>query len=203
MNNVKDISDVGDAADLTMTMQQAVRAYGRERPVAICGLGPGCEDTPEGWEIWACAWGIMAARADVLFDCHDERWWQRYGQSAEALAEYCLPVYLLHEHEKVPMSRAFDRPALFECVRERPQSNVGWMMSQAIMDKRDFGLFGVDMLSDSDYRYQRPNCRYLKGLAEGRGLRVTIPSDSGLHDGRPAYGEEWIGADVPEPQRGA
>lgn len=196
MSNLKDIAEPEKVTDTALTFREAVQSLSRETPVAICGLGPGCRDTPEGWPIWACAWGEMAPYAELLFDPHTEEWWMTYQQSAERLNDYGVPVYLREEHVHVPLSRRLPREEIYEKLGERPQSTIGFMISHAIMENRDFGLFGVHMRSEEDeYRYQRANCRYLIGLARGLGLKVFVPPDSGLHDGRSEYGYDWLDAE--------
>ena len=198
MSNLRDITDPQQVEQAALSFRDAVKALSRETPIAICGLGPGCEDTPEGWPIWACAWGVMAPRAELLFEPHDEQWWimNKHGQSAQKLAEYALPIYMREEHAHVPMSMRLPRERIYKELGERPQSTIAFMQSMAILEGRDYGLFGVHMRSDDDeYRYQRANCRYLIGLARGLGLKVFVPPDSGLHDGRSEYGYDWKDAE--------
>ncbi len=64
----------------------------------------------------------------------------------------------------------------------RPQSLADGEQQSVI------GVYGVDMLQDSEYASQRPTLEYLIGLARGRGLIVEIPERSALCKANFVYG---------------
>jgi len=58
---------------------------------------------------------------------------------------------------------------------------VAYMMALAISENYDeINIFGVDMVADDEFGYQKPNMEYLIGLAEGRGIIVNIQEKSPL-----------------------
>lgn len=185
-SNLRPVDDPQAVKDTANGFDRAVEAFAAP-PLAICGLGPGFDDYPKSWECWACAWGELAPRADILFEPHQECVWDMYGQTVERLNDYCKPIYMREPSNDIPLSRHLEGDLITEFTGERPQSTVAFMIAHAIMEQRDFGVFGVHMDKGSEYESQRANCRYLVGFARGKGLRVFIPPDSGLWDGGAVY----------------
>ena len=60
-------------------------------------------------------------------------------------------------------------------------SSITYMLSHAIsMEPDEIALYGVDLMPDEEWDYQRACTEYLLGLAEGRGIKITIPEGSAL-----------------------
>jgi hypothetical protein len=70
-------------------------------------------------------------------------------------------------------------------------STIGYMIGWAILEDYDeIGLYGIDLASDIEYPYQRPNAEYLVGIARGMGKTVIIPERSSLCKAGHLYGYE-------------
>ena len=77
-------------------------------------------------------------------------------------------------------------------------SSIGYMVAMAIRDAYDWiGLYGIDLASDVEYRFQRSNAEYLVGLARGMGKTVVIAETSALCRGGHLYGYEKPVGDTP------
>lgn len=152
--------------------------------IAIVGLSPTTHDLApfddEEWEVWGLPWdnGYMHYY-DRLFEMHDIRLLQseasgRHPEYLADLQEIEVPLYM---HKKY-----------FPNVTEYPDTGIGYlnssiayMIALAIHEKADeIAIYGVDMQGDDEYGYQKPNIEYLLGLAEGRGIKVTVPEESPL-----------------------
>lgn len=77
-------------------------------------------------------------------------------------------------------------------------STIGYMLGMAIRDGYDWiGLYGIDLASDVEYRFQRANAEYLVGLAKGMGKTVVISETSALCKAGHLYGYEKPVGDNP------
>lgn len=161
-------------------------------------------------------------RIDVGFEIHDleeleikyaaieEVGWPGY---LEQLAE--LPtVWMKEEHADVPGSKRFPIEHLrlefpyFEEFAEplspngpRPnrarttfKSTLSYMVAMAILAKpQRLAVYGVDMIVDFEWGFQRHNMQFLLGWAAGTGIDVLIPAECALmkeEDGIELYAYE-------------
>ena len=145
-------------------------------------------------EIWSLAWRDVK-RADRFFDMHSLN--PNY-RSKKALPgpEYILrmsdlagTVYLQDAHPDIPNSKPypFDEVVSFlESVDPYADgvyfaSSIAFMLALAMYEKYDeIQIFGIDLLANDEYAYQRPNAEYLIGLARGMGIKVLIPETSAM-----------------------
>jgi len=60
-------------------------------------------------------------------------------------------------------------------------NQVSYMIALAIHEGYDeIGVYGIDMMIDTEYSIQRPSCEYWLGIAAGMGKRVIVPTRSTL-----------------------
>jgi hypothetical protein len=77
-------------------------------------------------------------------------------------------------------------------------SSIGMMIAWAIQqDYAWIGLYGIDLASDEEYRFQRANAEYYVGLARGMGKTVVIAPGSAIGKAGHVYGFEKPLADSP------
>jgi hypothetical protein len=73
---------------------------------------------------------------------------------------------------------------LFSVLRGRNylQGSLSFMLAYAIyLDKYDhIEIYGCDLAAEEEWAYQKPNVEYILGIAEGRGIRVDIMTESSL-----------------------
>jgi len=191
-----------------------------------CHLTP--YDDPS-WEIWGLAWRAHPQdmkRADVLFEIHDRQMWKAcQGGSDEVLAAYVKmlqttdkPVYLLKQEEDIPTGIAFPMAECTEAIgADYYASSIGYMLALLILQQQqgrvveEVGLYGIDLLCDDEWAYQRPNTEYLLGILKGRGAEIVIPETSALLKINHKYGVEaapiqggvspgWLGRQIEELQ---
>jgi hypothetical protein len=168
--------------------------------VAIVGLAESSRDLapwsdPE-WQLWGLAWDSARYQFHRVFEMHDMA-------DLKDVYQTSLPGYLdkiqhcagLHvDDAPVPGATRYPFDAVAADVGDYWNSSIGYMLALAIHEKADeIALYGVDMLGDDEYAYQRPNCEYLIGLARGRGIKVHIPDASPLCKYIQVPGREYAG----------
>lgn len=153
------------------------------------------------WEFWGLAWRCLDhPRFDRVFEVHNPDQWDYvdetvYGpwlkeardKSGAAVSVYMLPhvaadygasSYPLAEVEALMGRRYFS-------------SSFSYMLALAILEGvSEIGIWGVDLVADGEYAHQRPAAEYLLGIAQARGIKVTIPCQSALLKAPFVYGME-------------
>jgi hypothetical protein len=138
------------------------------RKVAIIGKGGTIALAPwddEAWEIWGMPW-LSCPRATRLFEMHsqacadtfegqdrDDYWVPKSQQWFPGVPVYCDP----------------SRLHVFPNAVEYPLEGCD-----------EIGLWGIHMMGRDEFAWQRPSVTYLIGLAQGQGVKVTIPPGSPL-----------------------
>lgn len=152
--------------------------------VAIVGLGPGGQDAPFGeWSCWALLWDRFSRiRANAVFEMHNLA--EIEDMDAADDLEPGTPIYWQHRH-KVTSGGCFVPYPLDDVIedigRDWFESSVSYMVALAIhQGAEEIGLWGVHGDDKGQYLHQRPNLSWLLGLAEGRGIRVTLPDQCRL-----------------------
>jgi len=179
----------------------------KKRKVALVGSASSSRlQAPWGepdFEIWYLAWRTDGPqKADRYFDMHDLNR-QSLNVPAEYhqhLAELDRPVYTILEHPDVPKSITYPIEDIVRMLGGIDPMNsdgryfassIAYMLALAILEEfEEIHLYGIDLLTDGEYAYQRPNAEYLIGLARGLGRRVHVPTASALLKFNHIYGYE-------------
>ena len=70
-------------------------------------------------------------------------------------------------------------------------STIAWQVAWAIMlGAEEIGLWGVDLVQDEEYAYQRNCVEMFFGFALGRGIKITLPTETPLMRCSYLYGFE-------------
>lgn len=173
--------------------------------IAIVGSAASSKDRAPwedpDFEIWGLAWRGDLKRFDRMFEMHGlgpdrKRIPDDYKQR---LANLRCPVYMIEHHADVPNSVPFPineaRQYLSQFGVSAPDayfaSSIGFQMVLAMMEGfQEIHIYGVDLIADDEWSYQRPNLEYLIGLARGAGIQVYIPETSALCKFTHVYGYE-------------
>lgn len=177
--------------------------------VAIVGSAASTKDNapfddPE-WEIWGMAWRSREMpRVDRVFEMHAEELWADYantelyaawlgaptplGGSKEPPVIYVRPE-VARKYKKTKAYPIKDAVKLMGC--EYFASSFAYALAMAINEgAEEIALYGIDLVADDEYAYQRPNAEYLLGIARGRGIKIHIPWQSALLKASWVYGAE-------------
>ena len=162
---------------------------------------------PEGSEVWGVN-NMPIKHPSVpwtrIFEVHrfsrKGETWLRKGQEmfrdltvndyVDKLNALGIPIYVL-DHPEYPFTNAvtIDLPTLRSRYRDFFSTTLSYELALALEESfSSIELLGVDMTLSSEYRDQRPSVAYFAGLAEGRGVIVTLPDDSPLLKNDYAYG---------------
>lgn len=166
----------------------------KKKKCALVGFFPGTRhlapyDDPE-WEIWGCNEGYnhgFMKRWTQWFQIH-QRWdFTKVNNRSDPdhwvwlQEEHDFPIYMQEKHDDIPASVKFP----LEEVRERFgvayfTSSFGYMIAKALLDGYDeIGIYGFEMATDTEYKYQRPNSEWWIGIAIGMGVKIVVPKGCG------------------------
>lgn len=157
--------------------------------IAVIGLSPSSHDkAPWGdpdWELWGLPWDSDYGRCHRLFEMHDLGLLRsvkcRRQDYEERLRECWAPLYMQEAYPDFPCQRYPFEAVAKSIGRPYWNSSPAYMVALAIHEgAKEIGIWGVDSLDSEEYAYQRPNLEWLIGLAEGRGIKITIPDESPL-----------------------
>jgi len=174
------------------------------KAIAICGSSNRTRD-----EILAlnddpavAVWGLNSS---YTWMPRRDRWFEMHARNGAhfhftpdhlaALAAMPCPILMDRHYDDLPMSVAFPFDAvqamLGPNVRPIYSSSIDYMLALAVLEKTpEIRLLGVDMALDGEFAFERPGCDYWRGVAESRGITVTIPPASPLAMLGPRYGVE-------------
>lgn len=150
------------------------------------GLAPWRDET---WEIWGMPW-LSCPRVTRLFDIHSQQSWDQCSvlKDADWKDEYiknCLDIPVYCDPSRTGI---FLRPVVYpleEVLASLPipylENSIAYQLALAIYEKVDeIGLWGIHMMGTSEYVAERPSVTYLIGLAQGKGIKVSIAPGSPL-----------------------
>lgn len=172
------------------------------KKIAIVGTTASLVDAPyddESWEIWGLNGAYKAMkRWDMWFDLHDLDVLKKIHQPEyfPFLANAGNKLMLNAKTDEFPDAGVFPYQELASNYRKYFTNTVSWLIAYAMEqeDIEEIGIWGVNMAQDTEYGKQRPSCEYFLGLAEGRGIKVTIPESSEILKASHLYGVEPIPA---------
>ena len=177
----------------------------RPKKIALVGLANTTRDLAnlsDADEIWSLNWwykGDFLNRIDRMFEMHPI--WALADSTKE---EYQKPrehwKWLQQPHD-FPIYMLENRPEVPACIRYPIEdvtkylfgnnlvkgdyavqvygSSLDYMMALAIyMKPKVIELFGIEMGSSTEYRYQRESMALMVGIAISKGITVKIPNES-------------------------
>ena len=186
----------------------------KRKACCIVGYAPGRENAPfddEEVEIWGMndLWAHwpptdLRIRWDRWYDLHKRHVIIRNARTGpvhlEWLKKFEGPIYTLEELEELPSAKAFPLEEVVAQLgaTESPYftSSPAYMLAHAVYEGyNEVHIYGVNLLGDGEYEYQRPCMDFWIGFARGRGVNVIIPPDSALVRSRYRYGYDTHGGD--------
>jgi hypothetical protein len=169
------------------------------KKIAIIGTTISLHDAPyddPDWEIWGLNGGyivLQQKRWDKWFDLHDldilkEIHHDEYLPFLKSAGDR---LYMNKKYEEFPDANVFPYNDLVSKYGNYFTNTIAWLIALAIeQEPEEIGIWGVNMACDTEYFHQRPCCEYFMGIAEGKGIKVTIPESSELLKGTHLYGVE-------------
>ena len=158
------------------------------------------------WEKWGLAWDMTFA-GNRYFEIHSPEVWDNdtvspriaYRDWLKDFTENRVPNWneiLVLQEQYFPNSTAYPLddlrayPALCLPETNEPylESSLGWMLAMAFLEHDQgktvdrIGIWGVDLTTEDEYTYQRPNISFLIGFVRGSGIPVIVPEASALYE---------------------
>lgn len=160
--------------------------------ISIVGLSPSTRHLID-WsgEVWGLPWDYeYSSRCDRLFEMHDRSLLETEGSGRDAeywerLRAAQVPVYMHRHWPDIPKSIPYPleelKQTVFKGFPRRDQddwynSSPAYMIALAIHEGAEkIGLYGIDVLDDSEYNLESNCLDYLIGYAAAKGVEVIIP----------------------------
>jgi hypothetical protein len=151
----------------------------KEKRINIMGSGPGWKDTPiDDGEIWGVNSTHLLRNVDRIIDIHDrvKPKEEKDQIHMEQLRKKSIPTYSQDEMEGFDNVKKYP---LDEIVKEFDTdyfgSGIDYMIALAIYEgATDIHLYGVCMMTESEYAHQKASVEYWVGIARGRGIDIKV-----------------------------
>lgn len=183
--------------------------------VALVGFASSTRDlapyTDESFEIWVLNdLGRQVSRWTRLFEMHSKQHlcgdWDRGNQVIHGPDHWVYmskcpgpgpkwsPIYMQQHYDEIPASVALPVKELEAALYTNDEgcyftSTPAYMMALAMLEGfKEIHCYGIDLLQEQEYAYERPCMEYLIGLARGKGITVKIPRQSALCKAGFVYG---------------
>jgi len=160
-----------------------MRLFKRNKRINIIGAAPGWEDAPhDKGERWGVNNTHIRMKVDLVVDIHDrsnptEKWDKDH---LNALLLKGIPAYSqgaikgYPNIKKYPLEKIINR---FDS--DYFGSGIDYMVALAIYKgATEIHIYGVIMMSDTEYAHQKPSVEHWIGIAKGAGIKVRV---HGIH----------------------
>lgn len=141
--------------------------------IAIVGGGRGHKNSLlTGYKIWTVQ-GVYDSlgRADRVFRLHDHEKEFQEQEGSEYIYFDSIPVLELRK-----------------MFGDYFHSSIAWMYAMAIFEgNKKIAFYGIDMLHESEYGYQRGGLYRMIGIADVMGIETYIPEWSGMYLDKKLY----------------
>jgi hypothetical protein len=125
-----------------------------------------------------------AKRADVVFQMHAEPIWRNPGnRNDKNHADWLktqreVVVYMQEQYIDVPMSKKYPLEEVCQALHFNKRyftSSVSYALALAsYLGYKKIELYGVEMETDTEYRYQRDGVTFWVGVAVGKGIEFEL-----------------------------
>jgi hypothetical protein len=172
--------------------------------VAILGMAPSWVQAPIGkdWEIWRVN---EAYKIDAHYKIDTETWTDRWFQLHQPWdfkrkldvqgeydhidwlkQEHSFPIYMQEKFEEIPNSLEYPFSAiceyhgLSESTKYFTNSAAHMIAFALYLEATTIGLWGWELSSDTEMKYEKPSVEFWLGVAHGMGVQIALPKGSPL-----------------------
>lgn len=167
--------------------------------IAIVGTAPTSVmnapyDDPT-WTIWSLGNNYARnIRFDNWFELHPVEYLKQINVEKahfQHMKDCGDKLYITGAHPDFPDAKIFPKAELIAKFGKYFTSSIAWQIAFAIYSgAEEIALYGVDMMGDDEYGYQRPCCEFYLGYAIAKGIRVSLAEQSPIMRQIFMYGEE-------------
>lgn len=168
--------------------------------IAIVGGAPLTRDLApyddEEWQIWVLGNQIdryAGKRADLIFEVHENL--EEHGEPEkylEFVKAYGSPMIVGENYSSWGEVYPYEKVNSLmggEYLTSSPAYMIGYAL---LKGATEIGIYGVEMsVDDHEYFKQRPAMYAWLGYCKGRGIKITIPDESGLFKENYCEGRDW------------
>lgn len=150
----------------------------------------------ESWKIWTLGANyINSTRYDVWFELHTKSVLKNanaYNRDRVAFLKSCGDKLIIgHPNDDFPEARLYPWDEIIGRFGRYLTSSLSEMIALAIhAGATEIGLWGVDMVCQDEYGYQKPSCEYFLGIAQAMGIKIFIADESPILRPTRVYGLE-------------
>jgi hypothetical protein len=141
--------------------------------IAVVGSAAHCVKAPFGdpsWEIWGCNVPGLP-RWDRWFDLHEDAIIDSHPDHRAWLTSQDKPVFTQTNY---PLKAMLAKYGTWFFT-----STISFMLAMALEENpEEIGLYGVDLADATEYKFQRPGCRFFVQTALLRGIAVSGPPEA-------------------------
>lgn len=181
----------------------------RKKKVAIVGFASSSRDAAPFKDPSFEIWGMneiykMLPRLSRLFEMHTWEHLQRERVRGDEVIKgedhlnwmrqnKSVIIYMQKARQEIPRSQTFPLEGLSRLFLPGREpyfmSTPAYMLALAIAEGfEEIHVYGVDLLQDEEYTYQRPNMEFYIGVALGRGIKMYVHEASALLRSSYLYG---------------
>ncbi len=159
-----------------------------KKKVAICGTAPTVNNAPfdnlefDIWGVAHCCFLGDVKRMDAIFEIHKKEIWIKDNAPFQRFPN--AVIYLQEKDKDLPNSETFPvleilkRYSVNKGFKEESyymSSSIPFMIALAIeKGYEEIHVYGIHLLMEEEYFYQRPCCERYLGIAEGKGIKVYV-----------------------------
>ena len=158
----------------------------KRRVVAIVGTSPTsrlmANREPADVEIWGLqSTETFLDRCDRVFEMHGPGITD-FSDEKSAFDRTCgVPVYVVQPDHGLPTGVLYPFAEVGINLRAYWSNTISYMLALAVYEGVDeIHLWGCDMATGTEHEKERPGVEYWLGVAEGRGIALTLPDSSPL-----------------------
>lgn len=109
-----------------------------------------------------------------------------------------VPIYMVERDPQFPNSVRYPLEAVtarfpgpHPLTPAYHQSTISYQVALALLEGfEEIAIYGVDLVVGEEYSYQKPNLEWWLGLAQGMGVKITLPTGSALTKALYCYGRQ-------------
>ena len=154
--------------------------------VILIGKATGWEDAPMEGETWGVNDLLLRRPVKLAFQIHDiPTVFKRNPKEINEINRLGIPVITSMEHELLPNAVVFP---LDKMPSKYFNNSIAIMIAYAIYKgATEIEMYGVALLVEREYAYQRPCVEFWIGYALAKGIKVTVHGETSIECFKPQY----------------
>jgi hypothetical protein len=134
-------------------------------------------------DIWAVSSVFKKLqKADKVFNLHAPDAWEPW-------VPFTKKIVTIKHYDSLPWTEVIPTEKLIKKYGYIFHSSISWIVAYAVhLGYKDIGFHGIHMQHHTEYGKQRDSLFLLFGMLLSKGIKLTIPEDSGIYISTKLYG---------------